>query len=478
MKPRQPPRLKHGKGDQVPIPARHALAMPGEDERRVWVDTTSSFLEKRFFTFRTMTETTNPFFTHLKCRECGRTYAKEAVHICEFDFGPLESAYDYEAIGKALTREVIEKRPRSMWRYRELLPIDREPTVGTQVGFTPLVRAGRLARKLGVREIYVKNDSVNFPTLSFKDRVVSVALNRARELDFKVVACASTGNLANSVAANAASAGLDSYVLIPADLEQGKVLGSLVYGTNVVGIHGGYDQVNRLCSEIAGKYGWGFVNVNLRPYYAEGSKSLGYEIMEQLGWAVPRHTVIPMASGSLLTKVHKAYREFTELGLVNKAPYSIHGAQPTGCSPISSAYKKGTDIVKPEPKPETIVKSLAIGTPADGYYAIHTFNETGGASEDVSDEEVVEGIRLLAETEGVFAETAGGVTVACTRKLIESGKIPPDESIVLCITGHGLKTQEAILGKCGDPLLITPSLREFDEKVGSRLEPSKTKQTP
>ncbi len=407
----------------------------------------------------------SPFFSNLKCRECGRLYPKQAIHVCDFDFGPLEAAYDYDAIRPVLTRKVIESRPHTMWRYRELLPIDGEPTVGKQVGFTPLVKADRLAKALGIRELYVKNDTVNYPTLSFKDRVVSVALSRACELGFKVVACASTGNLANSVAANAASAGLKSYVLIPADLEQGKVLGSLVYGTNVIAIHGAYDQVNRLCSEIAGKYGWGFVNVNLRPYYAEGSKSMGYEICEQLGWRIPTHTVAPMASGSLLTKIHKAYGEFARLGLVEDTAFKVYGAQATGCAPIAHAMKRGTDIVKPVPKPDTIVKSLAIGTPADGYYAIHAMKQTGGYAEDVTDEEVVEGIRQLAECEGIFSETAGGVTVACTRKLIESGKIPRDGSAVLCITGHGLKTQEAIIGKCGEPRLIKPSLREFEEQV-------------
>ena len=412
-----------------------------------------------------MEKTSRPFFSNLKCRECGKLYEKKAIHVCEFDFGPLEAAYDYDAIKAALSREVIESRPQSMWRYRELLPIDGEPTVGREVGFTPLVKSNRLAKALGIKSLYIKNDTVNYPTLSFKDRVVSVALSRARELGFKVVACASTGNLANSVAANAASAGLKSYVLIPADLEQGKVLGSLVYGTNVISIHGAYDQVNRLCSEIAGKYGWGFVNVNLRPYYAEGSKSMGFEICEQLGWRIPRHTVIPMASGSLLTKIHKAYTEFTKIGIVDESKFTIHGAQATGCAPISHAMKKGTDIVKPVPKPETIVKSLAIGTPADGYYAIHVMRQTGGFAEDVTDDEVVEGIRLLAENEGIFAETAGGVTVACAKKLIESGKIPRDEEAVLCITGHGLKTQEAIIGKCGEPRIIKPSLREFEERI-------------
>lgn len=410
-----------------------------------------------------------PFFSNLKCRECGRLYPKEAIHICEFDFGPLEAAYDYDAIRSSVSRERIASRPQTMWRYREFLPIDGSPTVGAQVGFTPLVKADRLAAALGVKELYIKNDTVNYPTLSFKDRVVSVALSRARELGFKVVACASTGNLANSVAANAAAAGLRSYVLIPADLEQSKVLGSLVYGTNVIGIHGPYDQVNRLCSEIAGKYGWGFVNVNLRPYYAEGSKTMGFEIAEQLGWKLPRHTVVPMASGSLLTKIHKAYKEFIHTGILEDQPFTIHGAQASGCSPISEAMKKQVEIVKPVPKPETIVKSLAIGTPADGYYAIRTMKDTGGSAEDVSDAEVIEGIRLLAEYAGIFAETAGGVTVASARKLIESGKIPRDESIVLCITGHGLKTAEAVQGKCGEPRLIKPSLREFEALVADEV---------
>ena len=405
------------------------------------------------------------FFSNLKCRECGQLYPKQAIHVCDFDFGPLEAAYDYAAIQSVLTRKLIESRPQTMWRYRELLPIDGEPTVGTQVGFTPLVKADRLAEALGIRELFIKNDTVNYPTLSFKDRVVSVALSRARELGFEVVACASTGNLANSVAANAASAGLKSYVLIPADLEQGKVLGSLVYGTQVIGIQGAYDQVNRLCSEIAGKYGWGFVNVNLRPYYAEGSKTMGFEIVEQLGWKLPEHTVVPMASGSLLTKIHKAYSEFVQLGLVGETPYKIYGAQATGCAPISHAMKRGSDLVKPVSSPKTIAKSLAIGTPADGYYAIHSMRKTGGTTEDCTDEEIVDGIRLLAEYAGIFAETAGGVTVACAKKLIASGAIPANGSAVLCITGHGLKTQEAIQGKCGSPRIINPSLREFEDQI-------------
>ena len=401
------------------------------------------------------------FFTSLKCRECGRHYPTEALHVCEFCFGPLEVDYDYGLIKSVLTRKLIESRPRTMWRYRELLPIDGEPTVGFQVGFTPLVRADRLARRLGLREVWVKNDTVNYPTLSFKDRVVSVALSRAKEMGFEIVACASTGNLANSVAANAASADLKSYVFIPADLETGKVLGSLVYGTHVVGITGTYDEVNRLCSEIAGKYGWAFVNVNIRPYYAEGSKAMGFEIAEQLGWRLPDHVVVPMAGGSLITKIHKAFKEFVTLGLVDKHDVRIHGGQAEGCAPITNAMKAGSDIIKPVGKPTTIVKSLAIGNPADGYYSIQTMRQTGGWAENPNDEEVVAGIRLLAETEGIFAETAGGVTVAAAKRLVEAGRIQRDESLVLCITGHGLKTQEAVSGKCGAPRVIGPHVHEF-----------------
>jgi threonine synthase len=407
------------------------------------------------------------FFSYLKCRECGRQYPKKAVHVCEYDFGPLEADYNYEEIRHSISRRLIESRPPHMWRYRELLPIDGEPTVGLKTGFTPLVKADRLAKALGVRELFVKNDAFNFPTLSFKDRVVSVALSRAKELGFNIVACASTGNLANSVAAHAASAGLKSYVLIPADLEQNKVLNSLVYGTNVIGIHGAYDQVNRLCSEIAGKYGWGFVNVNLRPYYAEGSKTLGFEIAEQLGWRLPRHTVVPMASGSLLTKVTKAYQEAIKVGLIDEEPFSIHGAQASGCDPITAAFKAGTDLIKPVPKPRTIAKSLAIGTPADGYYAVHAIRATGGACEEATDAEIIEGIRLLAETEGIFAETAGGVTVACAKKLIATGRIPAQDSAVLCITGHGLKTAEAVAPHLPAPRVINPSLREFEALIAN-----------
>jgi threonine synthase len=406
------------------------------------------------------------FMKALKCRECGREYPLTATHVCEFDFGPLEVAYDYDRIKRSMTKAAIQSRPQSMWRYRELLPVANDPTVGLEVGFTPLIKADRLAKKLGIREAWVKNDSVNYPTLSFKDRVVSVALSRSRELGFDTVACASTGNLANSVAANAASAGLKAYVFIPSDLEQGKIVNSLIYGAHVIGIKGHYDEVNRLCAEIAGKFGWAFVNVNMRPYYAEGSKSLAYEIVEQLGWRVPQHTVVPMASGSLLTKIQKGYQEFIKLGLARETEHHLHGAQATGCSPISVAHKAGLDFFKPV-KPDTIAKSLAIGTPADGFYALRVMKETDGAADDVTDDEIREGMSLLAETEGIFTETAGGVTVGVAKKLIASGKIPANDSVVLCITGNGLKTLDAVNGHVGKPREIKPSLREFEAMMAS-----------
>ena len=411
------------------------------------------------------------FMKALKCRECGREYPLAATHVCEFDFGPLEVAYDYDRIKKSLTRESIESRAKTMWRYRELLPIAGEPTVGAQVGYTPLVKADRLAKRLGIRELWVKNDAVNYPTLSFKDRVVSVALSRARELGFTTAACASTGNLANSVAANAAAAGMETYVFIPSDLEQGKIINSLVYGANVIGIKGHYDEVNRLCAEIAGKYPWAFVNVNMRPYYAEGSKSMGFEIQEQLGWEIPKHTVVCMASGSLLTKIHKSYQEFSKLGITKDTGWKIHGAQATGCSPITAAQKAGLDFFKPV-KPNTIAKSLAIGTPADGFYALRVMKETGGHGEDVTDDEIREGISLLAECEGIFAETAGGVTVGVAKKLIAQGKIPATDSAVLCITGNGLKTLDAVVGHVGEPREIRPSLREFEALLESTKNPA------
>jgi threonine synthase len=423
----------------------------------------------RFVDTEELMEKNEGFMRALKCRECGREYPLTASHVCEFDFGPLEVAYDYDRIKRSLTREAIQSRLKGMWRYRELLPIVNEPTVGKQVGFTPLVKADRLAKRLGIRELWIKNDTVNYPSLSFKDRVVSVALSRAKELGFDTVACASTGNLANSVAANAASAGLRAYVFIPSDLEQGKIMNSLIYGANVIGIKGHYDEVNRLCAEIAGKFGWAFVNVNMRPYYAEGSKSMGYEIMEQLGWQVPKHTVVCMASGSLLTKIQKSYQEFTKLGLVDETEFHIHGAQATGCSPISTAQKAGLDFFKPV-KPNTIAKSLAIGTPADGFYALKVMKETDGSADDVTDDEIREGIRLLAECEGIFAETAGGVTVGVAKKLIASGKIPANDSAVLCVTGNGLKTLDALNGTLGSPREIKPSLREFEALVATEAK--------
>jgi threonine synthase len=401
------------------------------------------------------------FMKALKCRECGREYPLAATHVCEYDFGPLEVAYDYDRIRQSMTRAAIQSRPKSMWRFRELLPVAGDPTVGLEVGGTPLIRADRLAKRLGIRELWIKNDAVNYPTLSFKDRVVSVALSRARELGFSTVACASTGNLANSVAANAAASGLKAYVFIPSDLEHSKIVNSWIYGANVIGIKGHYDEVNRLCAEIAGKYPWAFVNVNMRPYYAEGSKSLGLEIVEQSGWRIPQHTVIPMASGSLLTKVHKSYGEAIKLGLAPESEYSIHGAQATGCSPISAAQKAGLDFFKPV-KPNTIAKSLAIGTPADGFYALRVMKDTGGRAEDVTDEEIREGIKLLAECEGIFAETAGGVTVGVARKLIAAGAIPAGESAVLCITGNGLKTIDAVALHADFTREIRPSLHEFE----------------
>ncbi|MCX7702270.1 MAG: threonine synthase, partial [Gemmataceae bacterium] len=383
----------------------------------------------------------------LKCRVCGKAYPQQALNFCTEDFGPLEVEYDYSAIQSAVSRETVERRPRTMWRYRELLPLDGEPTVGPQVGGTPLIRADRLAEELGVETLWIKNDAVNFPTLSFKDRVVAVALSKARELGFKTVGCASTGNLANSVAANAAAAGLDAYILVPADLERAKILGTSVYGPKLVLVQGTYDEVNRLCSQIALKFHMGLVNVNLRPFYAEGSKTVGFEIAEDLGWRVPRHVVVPMAGGSLIGKVYKAFQELKTLGWVEDATCSMYGAQATGCNPITDAVKNGRERHRPVRRPNTICKSLAIGDPADGYFAARLIRETGGWAEDVSDEEISEAMYLLGRTEGIFAETAGGVTVAVARKLIEQGKLPRDEEIVLCITGNGLKTQDAVAGQ-------------------------------
>ena len=403
----------------------------------------------------------------LKCRECGRGYPASPIHVCEFCFGPLEVDYDYEAIGARVSRARIEAGPPSIWRYADLLPLDvpdGAPPIGPHVGFTPLVRARNLAREWGVRELYVKNDAVCHPTCSFKDRVVAVAVAKAREFGFDTVACASTGNLANSVAAHAAEAGLKACVFIPTDLEPGKVIGTLVYAPTLVEVQGTYDEVNRLCAEIGDKYHWAFVNINLRPYYAEGSKTMGYEIAEQLGWRAPAHVVVPCAGGSLLTKIAKAFQELARLGLIPQARTRMYAAQAAGCGPIVTMIQKDTDVLEPV-RPQTIAKSLAIGNPADGYHAYRAAKDSGGYGEHATDEEIIDGMRLLACTEGIFAETAGGVTVAATRKLIETGRIPRDEPIVMCVTGNGLKTPDVLHDRLGSDVTIQPSLQAFDRAL-------------
>jgi threonine synthase len=400
---------------------------------------------------------------HLKCRDCERTYPLEPVAACEECWAPLEVVYDYGRLWADLRREDLASRPPTMWRYRELLPLMEEPYVGHHTGFTPLVAAPRLAAALGVRELYVKNDSVNHPTLSFKDRVVAVALSKAHEFGFDTVGCSSTGNLANAVAAQAAAGGFKAYIFVPAELELEKIIATQVYGAALVRVQGNYDQVNRLCSEVAQKHSWGIVNVNLRSYYSEGSKTVGYEIAEQLGWRLPQNIVIPMAGGALITKIHKAFDELIKLAWVNPLATRFFGAQATGCSPITSAAKRGTSEIDPQ-KPHTIAKSLAIGNPADGTYAVKAILGSGGMGEDVSDDEIVDGIRLLGETEGIFTETAGGVTVAVARKLILQGRLNPEESIVLVITGNGLKTIGALQGRIAESILIRPKLDEFEEQ--------------
>lgn len=405
------------------------------------------------------------FLKGLKSKGSGREYAAEALYVCEYDFSPLEAIYDYDGMKKVVTRESIQKGPHSIWRYRDLLPIEGEPTVGLNSGFTPLVKSKRLAEEWGLKELYIKDDSVCHPTWSFKDRVVSVALTRAKELGFDTVACASTGNLANSVSAHGAKAGLKRYIFIPDDLEQGKVIGSLIYNPNLVAVRGTYDDVNRLCSEIVAKYNWGFVNVNLRPYYSEGSKTMGFEIAEQLGWKTPDHIVIPAASGSLITKIYKAFKEFEQMEILDKEVKThFHCAQAEGCSPIATAILNKSEHVLPV-KPKTIAKSLAIGNPADGYYAKDIIESTGGSAAIVSDDEIREGIKLLARTEGIFTETAGGVTVASAKKLIENGSIGKNQVVVLAITGNGLKTQEAINQSVGEPFHIDPSVSSFEKTV-------------
>jgi len=399
----------------------------------------------------------------LKCRECGKAYPAEPLHVCEFCFGPLEVDYDYDAIAATISRDRISRGPNSLWRYIDLLPVEKEPTVGLHGGFTPMIRAHRLGETLGLDELYLKNDTVNHPTLSFKDRVVAVALTRAKEFGFDTVACASTGNLANAVSAHAAQAGLKCFVFIPYDLESAKVLGNLIYHPTVVAVEGTYDDVNRLCSEIAGEYRWAFVNINIRPYYAEGSKTLAFETAEQLGWRAPDQVVVPIASGSLLTKIWKGLKEFERVGLISGVKTKVNGAQAAGCSPVATAFAEGRDFIKPV-KPKTLAKSLAIGNPADGFYALRTARETGGVIDMVSDDDIVAGIHLLAQTEGVFAETAGGVTIAVLKQLVARGAIGRRDVTVAYITGNGLKTQEAVAGTLGEAVYIEPSLEKFQRR--------------
>ncbi|MDA8037939.1 MAG: threonine synthase [Actinomycetota bacterium] len=411
------------------------------------------------------------FVQGLACRECARTYPAVAAHACEHCFGPLEVAYDRQAQRRQVSRERIESGPHDMFRYADLLPVGADAPVSLGTGMTPLVRADRLAAELGLGELWIKDDTRN-PTGSFKDRVVSVALTKARELGFKVAACASTGNLANSVAAHAARAGMRSVVFIPNDLEAAKVLTTAVFGGHLVAVEGNYDDVNRLCAELASERPeWAFVNVNVRPYYSEGSKTLAFEVAEQLGWRLPDHVVVPIASGSQLTKIDKGFRELVELGLVDEpAPGSVRvsGAQAEGCSPVATAFQDGTDFVKPV-RPSTIAKSLAIGNPADGWYALEVVRRTGGAIGAVSDDEVIDGIRLLARTEGIFAETAGGVTIATLARLAGSGVVRNDERVVCYVTGNGLKTVEALQERIRPTATIEPTLAAVSAALGEEV---------
>ena len=402
----------------------------------------------------------------LRCRECGKTWGNQPRSICEDCFSPLEVTYDYDSIRPRISRQLFASRTPNMWRYRELLPLPAGYQPSLPVGYTPLVSAPRLGDRIGSRRLFVKNDAVCLPTLSFKDRVVAVALANARSFGFDTVACSSTGNLANSVAAQAAREGLKAWIFVPSDLEPAKILGTQVFGAELVRINGSYDHVNRLCSQIAdehrsGEHGWGFVNVNLRPYYAEGSKTVGYEIAEQLGWRLPDNVVVPMAGGSLITKIKKAFDELILLGLVDPKPVRFFGAQASGCSPISTAIKQYSTEIEPQ-RPKTIARSLAIGNPADGHYALKAITKSGGWAEDISDHEVVNAIQLLAESEGIFTETAGGVTVGTARKLIQQDRILPDETTVLCITGNGLKTTDVLADEYQAETPIAPKLAEFE----------------
>jgi threonine synthase len=414
------------------------------------------------------------FEAGLLCRDCGKRFPTQPIAGCDECFAPLEVDYDLAAIGRALTPQALERRPRTMWRYRELLPVPAAAGAAERpVGGTPLLPAPRLARELGVRELYLKNDAVNFPTLSFKDRVVAVALSKAREFGFRTVACSSTGNLANALAAAAAAEGLEACIFTPADLEEAKIAATRVYGVRLVRLDGTYDQVNRLCAELAERFPWGIVNVNLRPYYAEGSKTVGYEIAEQLGWRLPGAVVCPMAGGSLIGKIAKAFGELRQLGWVaaDGEPPRLYGAQATGCSPISQAVKHGQGEITPQ-RPHTIARSLAIGNPADGFHAAQVIRDSGGWAEDAGDTEIVAAMRLLAETEGVFGETAGGVTVAVARKLVRAGRIDPSQPLVLVITGNGLKTLDALsVGSQPIPVLA-PKLRHVEAHLKAPLPPT------
>ncbi|MFY9264729.1 MAG: threonine synthase [Solirubrobacterales bacterium] len=398
----------------------------------------------------------------LKCKECGERYPLEARFVCEQCFGPLEVVYDYSGLDVAETKRQIQAGPQNIWRYSDFLPFAERPKSVLDTGLTPLIQASRLSEYLGLKNVYVKNDAAN-PTHSFKDRVVSVALAKAVDLGYSVIACASTGNLANAVAAHAAAAGLDSYVFIPTDLEEQKILATGVYGTELVGVRGNYDDVNRLCTELSAEYDWAFVNINMRPYYSEGSKTLAYEVIEQLGWRTPDRIISPIASGSLFTKLHKGYSEWLELGLAEGELPKFHGAQATGCNPVAEAFEHGHDVCRPV-KPDTIAKSLAIGNPADGPYAIDVARGTGGTIEQVTDDEIRAGIKLLAHTTGVFTETAGGVTVASLKKLADRGEIDPDECVVVYITGEGLKTLDAARGTF-EKYEIDATLEAFNEFV-------------
>jgi threonine synthase len=409
------------------------------------------------------------FLTGLKCHVCGTRFPAEALFVCDQCFGPLEADYDYDAIGRAVTPAIIATRPRNVWRYRELLPIAGEPRTGFHSGFTPLVRAERLAKVWGVRELFIKDDSANHPTFSYKDRVVSVAATRAVELGFEVFACASTGNLGNSVASHAARLGLSCYVFIPDDLEPAKVAGSAIYGPHLMAIRGTYDDVNRLCTQIADRRRWGFANINLRTYYAEGAKTMGLEIVEQLGWSFPRHVVSPVAGGTLLPRLGRAFDEVRRLGWADGDLPKIHAAQAAGCAPVVNALHAGLE--HPDPvKPNTIAKAIAIGNPADGFHVLETVRGSGGSGATATDDEILDGIQTLARTEGIFTEPAGGTTVAVTGTLIAQGVIPRDESIVICITGNGYKATDVVIDRSVTPVRLGRSLQEFEDYMAGRDE--------